>query len=40
MENIISEQIFQPKNLFPEREKGFEEDFANLFNEIENTEVF
>ena len=36
MENIISEQIFQPKNLFPERQKAFEEDFNILFLQIEN----
>lgn len=32
MEQIISEQIFKPKSLFPERELGFEQDFDVLFN--------
>lgn len=32
MEQIISEQIFKPKSLFPGRELAFEQDFDLLFN--------
>lgn len=39
MENIISEQIFQAINLFPEREVSFEKDFNDLFKKIENMQV-
>lgn len=39
METIISEQIFQPKNLLPDRLIALEEDFHFLFNQIENLDV-
>ena len=39
METIISEQIFQPKNLLPDRLIALEEDFHFLFNQIENLNV-
>jgi len=39
METIISEQIFQPKNLFPDRMRALEEDFNLLFIQIENVKL-
>ena len=39
METIISEQIFQPKNLLPDRLIALEEDFHFIFDQIENLNV-